>query len=306
VKKAQSTAEKQTRDKFGKDADGKYLDQKGYLEKRNALNQKEQTHQNMYDSVMDKLDDPHYTVNALQVASTVDNQVWNAYQQRLQEKMKEGGDEMTDQDARCYIDRYPDIDMFNNHFEPAPDALARAKMHYEQAGKEEGRNPYCAPAITDQQLRCYLENYDELMDEIKVTGWDGKENIDKLRKHWNTVGFDEGRETSCMSVETPSDYDAFNCGKSGELCQCTGTIFYTKLYNEGNVNMIGVNTTSTSSTRGVKRTVITSQYWSSSDPDTQPTTKTFDVELLQLDSEEEGPFDRNNDPFNKLRDEFEA
>ena len=44
MKKAQSTAEKQTRDKFGKDADGKYLDQKGYLEKRNALNQKEQTH----------------------------------------------------------------------------------------------------------------------------------------------------------------------------------------------------------------------------------------------------------------------
>jgi hypothetical protein len=34
---------------------------------------------NMYDSVMDKLDDPNYTMNALQTASTVDTQVWNAY-----------------------------------------------------------------------------------------------------------------------------------------------------------------------------------------------------------------------------------
>jgi hypothetical protein len=33
-------------------------------------------------------------------------------------------------------------------------------------------------------LRCYLENYDELHEELKVTGWDGKENIAKLRKHW--------------------------------------------------------------------------------------------------------------------------
>ena len=87
---------------------------------------------NMYDSVMDKLDDPNYTMNALQTASTVDTQVWNAYKQRLDEKMKAGGEaDLTDDDARCYIDRYPDLDMFNNHFAPAPDAVSRAKMHYE-------------------------------------------------------------------------------------------------------------------------------------------------------------------------------
>ena len=106
-------------------------------------------------------------------------------------------------------------------------------------------------------MRCYLENYEELKEELGVTGWDGKENIAKIRKHWNTVGFDEGRDTSCNSVETPADYDAFACGKSGELCQCTGTIFYTKLYNEGNINMIGVNSTTTSTSKsGVKTTVV--------------------------------------------------
>jgi hypothetical protein len=46
--------------------------------------------------------------------------------------MKAGGDaDLTDDDARCYIDRYPDLDIFNNHFAPAPDAVSRAKMHYE-------------------------------------------------------------------------------------------------------------------------------------------------------------------------------
>jgi len=201
--------------------------------------------------------------------------------------MKEGGDDLTDDDARCYVDRYPDLDMFNNHFAPAPDALARAKMHFEMAGKEEGRNPYCAPAVTDQQLRCYFENYEELQDELHVTGWEGKENMAKIRKHWNNIGFGEGREYDCNSVETPSDYDAFNCGKSGELCSCTGTIFYTKLYNEGNTNMIGVNRTSNH--------LVTTSYWSNSDPTTQPTLTNH--ELLQLNSEMEGPFSKDNDPF---------
>jgi len=155
VKAEDKPAEKaQTRDRFGRDERGRYVDQKSFMEKRNALNQKESTHMGMFDSVMDKLDDPNHTMKALQTASTVDTQVWNAYKQRLQEKMKEGGDELADDDARCYIDRYPDLDMINNHFEPAPDALARAKMHFEMAGKEEGRNPYCAPAVTEQQLRC--------------------------------------------------------------------------------------------------------------------------------------------------------
>jgi hypothetical protein len=163
--------------------------------------------------------------------------------------MKEGGDEITDDDARCYIDRYPELDMFNNHFEPAPDALSRAKMHYEQAGKEEGRNPYCAPVLTDQQARCYWENYQEDFEKDKVTGWESKAHLDKIRSHWRTQGFDEDLDTACNSVETPKDYDAFLCGKQGELCQCTGTIFYTKLYNEGNTAAIAVNKTSTTTTK---------------------------------------------------------
>jgi len=42
VKAGDKIAEKaQTRDIFGRDERGKYLDQKSFMEKRNALNQKE-------------------------------------------------------------------------------------------------------------------------------------------------------------------------------------------------------------------------------------------------------------------------
>lgn len=50
---------------FGRDANGDYLDQKSYVKKRNELNQKEQTHRSMYESVTEKLDDPVYVQNAL-------------------------------------------------------------------------------------------------------------------------------------------------------------------------------------------------------------------------------------------------
>lgn len=220
--------------------------------------------------------------------------------------MKEGGDDITDADARCYIDRYPDLDMFNNHFEPAPDALSRAKMHYEQAGKEEGRNPFCAPEITDQQARCYFENYPDLKDDLSITTYEG--NFDKLRKHWRTKGFNEGRNHKC-DVPNPDDYKPFKCGQQGEVCQCSGTIFYTKLYNEGNKNAIGVNSTKTVNSHGTTQTIVTTSYWSSSDPDAEPTITTLmDDKFIQLDAETDadalGPYDRNNDPFEKMRTEF--
>jgi len=216
--------------------------------------------------------------------------------------LKDGGDEITDDDARCYIDRYPDLDMFNNHFEPAPDAISRAKMHYEQAGKGEGRNPFCAPEITTQQARCYFENYPDLKDDLSITSYEG--NTDKIKSHWRTKGFTEGREYECNPADNANEYKPTLCGKGGEVCQCTGTIFYTKLYNEGNKNAIAVNSTKTvTSKSGSTQTITTSSYWSSSDSDAQPTVTTFDgSELLLID--EEGPYDRNNDPFENMRTEF--
>lgn len=96
---------------------------------------------------------------------------------------------MTDEGARCYIDRYPDLEMFNTHFEPADDSLARAKMHYLDFGKDEGRNPLCAPKITDQQAKCYYENYEDLQKDEFV--------LEDVMKHWQTKGYDEGRSFAC-------------------------------------------------------------------------------------------------------------
>ena len=57
---------------------------------------------------------------------------------------------MTDDEARCYIDRYPDLHSFDKDPAPEADAVARAKKHYADFGQFEGRNFKCAAMITDQ------------------------------------------------------------------------------------------------------------------------------------------------------------
>jgi hypothetical protein len=171
--------------------------------------------------------------------------------------LKDADADMTDEGARCYIDRYPDLEMFNTHFEPAADPLARAKMHWLEFGKEEGRNPWCAPKITEQQANCYLENYPDLQQAF---GTDFEKAKEKAIAHWNTFGFFEGRTYACPPSSTPADpedYKPYKCGNQGELCQCAGQIYYTKLYNEGNKAGIQVNKTETvtSTTTGTTTSV---------------------------------------------------
>lgn len=150
----------------------------------------------MYNSVNDKLDDPAYVQNALQTAGQVDSQVLAASEQRLEKRLKEADVEMTDEGARCYIDRYPDLDAFNTHFEPAADPIARAKMHWLDFGKEEGRNPWCAQKITEQQARCYYENYADLQKEF---GPEFLKVKDDVISHWYKTGYAEGRTFACSS-----------------------------------------------------------------------------------------------------------
>lgn len=212
---------------------------------------------------------------------------------------------MTDEGARCYIDRYPDLEMFNTHFEPAADPLARAKMHWLDFGKAEGRNPWCAPKITEQQARCYLENYPDLQQAF---GTDFEKAKDQVFNHWNVHGDSEGRTYACPRGSTyadPEDYQAYKCGNQGELCQCTGQIYYTKLYNEGDKAGVQVNKTETvTSTTGTTTTIQYSTMWTSSDPDANAITTTTVAEpegFVQLGAEG-GPFGADTDPYQKYRE----
>jgi len=78
---------------------------------------------------------------------------------------------MTDEEARCYIDRYPDLEAFDMHFAPDANPLARAKRHYKEFGQLEGRQKFCGQKITEQQARCYLERYPDLLESFGEHGW---------------------------------------------------------------------------------------------------------------------------------------
>jgi len=105
----------QGRDQFGRDFKGNYLDQKSFIASRNQLNQKEEAHRHMYNTVNEKLEDPDYLGNALQAAGQVDNQVEQAAVERLLQKLKaekdatDDAESLSEQEAQCYLDRYPDV-----------------------------------------------------------------------------------------------------------------------------------------------------------------------------------------------------
>lgn len=127
--------------------------------------------------------------------------------------------------------------------------------------------------------------------------------------NWYTKGFKEGRTYACSGTSyyvDPEDYKPHKCGVAGELCQCTGQIYYTKLYNEGNKAGIAVNKTeTTTSATGTTSTVQHQTYYTSSDVDANAVTTTTAVDETDLLIDEEGPFNKDNDPFNKYRSEAE-
>ena len=76
--------------------------------------------------------------------------------------------------------------------------------------------------ITEQQARCYWENYPDLQ---KGDGAEFEKAKERVTTHWYKQGFLEGRTYACSqssTFEDPEDYKAYKCGNQGELCQCTG------------------------------------------------------------------------------------
>lgn len=59
---------------------------------------------------------------------------------------------MTDEEARCYLDRYPDL-------AAAVSTLAGARKHWRDHGEREKRTKGCEGPLTDEEAKCYLERY---------------------------------------------------------------------------------------------------------------------------------------------------
>ena len=176
---------------------------------------------------------------------------------------------MSDEDATCYLNRYPDIVQ-----EVGLGNLEAAKKHWDEKGKGEQRVSTCDGPMSDEDARCYIDRYPDLKgfnnDEKPLDtarrhydDWGiyegrnnrcgqritdqqaqcyldryddlqekfGKDNWIKAKEHWYEHGHKEGRLYNCEGTPAP-----YKCAEQGEKCGCPagGTIFMTKLYNFGN------------------------------------------------------------------------
>lgn len=128
---------------------------------------------------------------------------------RKEKRNKLAYKELSDDEAKCYLKRYPEV---NGEALKTPDAAAHARKHYFMWGFYEHRNRYCADRITDYQAQCYIRRYPDLQQKYKM-------DTRSARRHYYLVGFKEGRNATCSESPGPK-----KCAGYGETCRCKGTI----------------------------------------------------------------------------------
>lgn len=114
---------------------------------------------------------------------------------------------MSIEDANCYLQRYPDLINARLGKPPKdrkkiPEWAAKtneltvdfARRHFDTWGYFEGRHRYCADRLTEIQAQCYLQNYPDLQKKYGS-------NWDLARQHWYELGFKQGRNYNCQSVQ---------------------------------------------------------------------------------------------------------
>lgn len=94
---------------------------------------------------------------------------------------------MTDAEAQCYLNRYPDVVQ-----QYSLGNLDKAKLHWKEKGEKEKRLKTCDSGLTDAEASCYLERYPDLA-ELKSK----EKPLDEAKKHYDDWGIYEGRQKFC-------------------------------------------------------------------------------------------------------------
>jgi len=136
---------------------------------------------------------------------------------RKEKRNKLAYKELSDEQAQCYLKRYPEV---NVQAAKSSDALAFARKHFFMWGYYEHRNRYCAPRMTDIQANCYIRRYPDMQQ--KYHG-----DIRSARRHWYLKGYKENRNMTCPSSPGPK-----KCANYGETCRCKGTIHMGRALDE--------------------------------------------------------------------------
>ena len=118
---------------------------------------------------------------------------------------------MSDDDAKCYADRYPtDV---NNTIEP--------RSHFDNIGKVEGRMSTCARSLTSYESQRYLDKNPSLQRKFGRGGAGGPA-LQLANQHYMEVGFSD----PTFIVGRDEYTEPWFCGATEySNCQCSGTMY---------------------------------------------------------------------------------
>lgn len=118
---------------------------------RNELNEASERSQAVYNTLNDKLFESGYILAATNSSQGQEKE------DDLQMVQSSAEGAMTDDEATCYMNRYPDVVQavgFGN--------IVDAKKHWDKTGSKEKRDKTCDKVLTDEEAQCYIDRYPDL------------------------------------------------------------------------------------------------------------------------------------------------
>mmetsp|Transcript_37177 Transcript_37177/g.57063 ORF Transcript_37177/g.57063 Transcript_37177/m.57063 type:complete len:268 (+) Transcript_37177:46-849(+) len=164
----------------GRDAHGMFKNHPNYVHLRNKMNSQEQKHQQMFDVINEKLVDQDFFKKATH-GHEPQNKTAIAHHHHMSAVQKNSTESplgMNDEDAKCYAERYKDLNGTDPH------------DHYLTLGIDQGRLPTCAKNLSDIEAQAYLDRYPDLQEHL---GRSGPGALFKAREHFVNHGYKEKR-----------------------------------------------------------------------------------------------------------------
>jgi hypothetical protein len=196
----------------GRDHNGMYKNHQHYTKLRNKINEQENSHQELFQTVMEKLQDRTFLEQAMQMTEVPADGL-------LSSQSPMG---ISDSDTKCLVDRYPSFFKGKNN---SPDNV-RKSYSDDNLGSYYGLLPTCANNLTDYQAQHLLWQNPDLQQKY---GKSGAVAQSQARSYFTDTGFSKGLDPKYY--EKPDK--AWYCGtyfpdqpySTRYYCGCNGNLY---------------------------------------------------------------------------------
>lgn len=144
---------------IGRDKDGKFKHHENYIQLKNKINEQEKSHQKMFDTINEKLNDETFLQQAMNTKTSDPAAVAigagdaagaGGAAEVISNKSSKAPDGMTEKDEKCYEGRFADLQ--GKH----------GRQHFQDLGSDQGRLRWCAKNLTDYQTQRYIDGNPDL------------------------------------------------------------------------------------------------------------------------------------------------